>query len=584
MSVRTGNDGVPPKVIKWAPHLFGPILLIIFNKCLQTGQYPDSMKIAKVSPIHKNGDKNILDNYRPISVLTQFNRLFERLLAKRLMNFFDKNNIITKQQFGFLKKHSTEHAILDLKEYILKKFEDHEIVAVLYLDLQKAFDTVGHDILLRKLYHYGIRGKTHDLLKSYLSNRKQFSTIGKSASELANVLWGVPQGSVLGPLLFLIFINDLPRSSSLYTWLFADDTALALSSKCPRELEKRFNLEVNKVQDWLLANGLSVHYSKKTQYMLLKGRGLRTEIHAGFKLSMGGHQIERTDTYKYLGLLFDDKLNWKCQIDKLCSKLASVCGILSKVRHYLNRKSLLLIYYSLFESRLRYGSLGWGTAAECDIKRLKVLQNRAIRFIDFASFRTPMLPIYHKLGVLPLEHQFRLQRATFMYNLHFTNLPLVLSNYCKPPTHRYPTSYSTSLNYVLPFVKTNRAQTSIKFAGPKVWATVPYDLKTIGNRKKFTSGLKDHFLSIIKDSLPLVTRSSKKSSQTTLSTELKRLFEVDNVDTEFYGFSQDLEDLFQSDNEDEKTEFFGFIMPTENVNLSLLFQNDSDDDEFLGFQ
>ena len=197
-----GYDQIAPKIIKWASDLFAPILLNIFNKCIEMGYYPDGMKIGEVAPIYKKGKQNDESNYRPITVLTQFNQIFERLLSKRYLSFFEKFAIITKQQFGFLKKHCTEHAILDLKEYLMGKLDNKEVVAVLFLDLQKAFDTVSHDILLQKLFHYGVRGKAYDLIKSYLSGRMQRTKVKNTLSELAFVLWGVPQGSVLGPLLF----------------------------------------------------------------------------------------------------------------------------------------------------------------------------------------------------------------------------------------------------------------------------------------------------------------------------------------------------------------------------------------------
>ena len=297
-----GFDEIAPKIVKWASELLAPIRLIIFNKCIELGYYPSKMKTGQVAPIHKAGKQDDKNNYRPITVLTQFNQLFERLLSKRFLNFFEKHNIITKKQFGFLKKHCTEHAILDLKEYLMNKLDRKEITAVLFLDLQKAFDTVDHEILLKKLYHYGVRGKAHNLLKSYLSGRTQRTKIKNVFSELASILWGVPQGSVLGPLLFLIYINDLPNASELCSWLFADDTALALSSDNIHDLEERFNCEVNKVQNWLLANRLSVHYMDKTQFMLVQAPNKkgRATASSNFRLFMGIMKLKKLTTINTL--------------------------------------------------------------------------------------------------------------------------------------------------------------------------------------------------------------------------------------------------------------------------------------------
>ena len=198
-------------------------------------------------------------------------------------------------------------------------------------------------------------------------------------------------------------------------WLFADDTALGASSDSISELKKYFNEEINKVQNWLLANKLSVHYVKKTQFILFIPPGKKPKGPVQFDVTMGGNAIEQTSTYKYLGVLIDENLNWKPHIDKMCNKLASVCGVISKVRHILDRNSLMMIYNSLVESRLRYGILGWGTASNSQIERLKVLQNRAIRFIDFSPIGTTILPIYAQFNVLPLGEIIDLERGNYMF-------------------------------------------------------------------------------------------------------------------------------------------------------------------------
>ena len=576
-----GFDDIPPKVIKWAPHLFAPILHVLYNKCLHMGYYPSNMKIARVVPIHKEDDKNNVNNYRPISVLTQFNRIFERILAKRLMNFFEANNIISSKQFGFLKKHSTEHAILDLKEFIMENLNKQEISAVLFLDLQKAFDSVNHKILLQKLLHYGVRGPPLELMTSYLTNRRQYTTVGGMKSDLDFVLWGVPQGSVLGPLLFILYINDLPKSSNMNAWLFADDSAMGLASSSFDDLQVCFNHEVNKAQEWLLANKLSVHYAKKTKYILFIPPHRVKEKPPDFMLKMSGKIIAQTDTYKYLGILFDEKLNWKPQIDKMCSKLSSVCGVISKVRHYLDRKSMMLIYNTLVESRLRYGLLGWSTASNQQLNRLRVLQNRALRYIDFSPIGTFMLPLYSHYKTLPLSQLITLQQASHMYAQHYNQLPKVFRSYCTQPAHRYETRYSKT-NFFVSHSRSKLSEKSMKVIGPKVWLDIPENLKSLPFRKTFSKHLKQSFIC----DLP-TTRRTRTFERSLMADEqyenMITLFETsDNDQEDFPGFDLEFEALFNSSSENDQNEdFLGFNL---DVELETLFNSSAHNQlEFLGF-
>ena len=550
-----GFDNIPPKIIKWAPEIFASILQTIFNKCLSTGYYPQNMKVARVVPIHKEGDINDVNNYRPISILTQFNRIFERIISKRLMSFFEKNKIITSKQFGFLKKHSTEHAILDLKEYLLGSLDKQKISAVLFLDLQKAFDTVSHDILLHKLKHYGVRGLPHQLLSSYLTNRQQYTSLNGVKSDLEFVRWGVPQGSVLGPLLFLLFINDLSNSTNMNSWFYADDTALAASSTSFKDLEVKFNQEVNKVQDWLLANKLSAHYGRKTQYILFIPRSKAKDEPVNFMLHMGGHIIEQTSTYKYLGIFIDEKLNWEPQIEKMCAKLASVCGILSKVRHFLDRNSLMLIYNSLVESRLRYGILSWSTASDHQLNRLKVLQNRALRFIDFSSIGTYMPPLYFHYKVLQLNDLIKLQRVTYMYCYQNNELPFVFNSYFSRPSHSHDTRYACT-NYSVHLHGSNYSKTSMEILGQKTWADVLDSAKALPFRKAFSQQMKQNFL----NDLPRIRRTKQieRNLKNTDYDDLRTLFSTCDDEGEFYGFCDSgLSALFDITIESEN-DFLGF--------------------------
>ena len=247
----------------------------------------------------------------------------------------------------------------------------------------------------------------------------------------------------------------------------------------------------------------------------------------------------------------------------------------------------MLIYNSLFDSRLRYGILGWGTTCEQNLSKLRVLQNRAVRFITFASFRSPVAPIYASLKILPLNEMLFLQKSIFMHSLHYKYLPFVFGDYCQQPAHRYSTRYTTSGNYIIPHSVTNRGQGSIKYTGPKAWAEVPNKFKDIAFRKPFSKKFKDHILNMIHVELPpKPTRKIENKEMECL--DLNILFSNDE-EGEFFGFENpvvknynsrdDLNVIFATDNIEE--EFYGFDVSN---NLELLFlTDDSAEEEFLGF-
>ena len=259
-----GPSSIPVHILKNNIHILAKPISVLVNQSFEQGEFPECLKIAQVTPIHKKGDTTICSNYRPISVLSIFSKIFEKCMYTRIYSFLNKYMLIYKRQFGFRAAHSTNHALASLVEYIKEKIDNDNYVCGVFIDLQKAFDTVDHDILIRKLEYYGIRGKANDWLKSFLYERKQFVSINGFKSSNKVIKCGVPQGSTLGPLLFLIYINDLSSafSESVITHHFADDTNLLYANTNIRTIETILNFELKQLVEWLKANKLSLNASK----------------------------------------------------------------------------------------------------------------------------------------------------------------------------------------------------------------------------------------------------------------------------------------------------------------------------------
>ena len=258
-----GPQSIPIKMLKIIPDLIAVPLTEIINKSFSTGIFPEALKVSKVIPIHKGGDTDELNNYRPISLLSVFDKIIERLLHTRLYKFLEEHKILSSKQFGFRKNSSTTLAIIEMSERIRESIENKKYGCGIFIDLSKAFDTINHNILLEKLEHYGIRGIPLLWFKSYLSNRKQYVYLNGESSSIEDIISGVPQGSVLGPLLFLLYINDLPNiSNTLKFFLFADDTHIFCEADSMEKLEITVNKELRHLYTWLNVNRLALNIEK----------------------------------------------------------------------------------------------------------------------------------------------------------------------------------------------------------------------------------------------------------------------------------------------------------------------------------
>ena len=398
----SGHDNISTKLIKETINQTLEPLTHIINRSFETGVVPQDMKIAKVIPIFKAGDDTLMKNYRPISLLPAFSKILERIMYNKLMGFLNCNNILYKHQYGFRAKHSTIHPILHFLNHCAESSNkpNPEYTSAIFCDLSKAFDVIDHSILINKLRCYGIRGIVNDWIANYLANRKQSVEIDSHRSSLQNVKCGVPQGSILGPLLYLIYVNDISNSCSTNILSFADDTTLYSSNSDVKQLISNANSHINDLFQWFCANKLSLN-ANKTKYIIIKPKQKKINmsdlnIHINnTPLTRIGNDCKEKAT-KFLGIFIDENLSWTRHVANVNSKIARSVFMIKQVKYTLPHDSLQTLYYALIQSHLNYGILAWGNASCSTLKKTKILQKRAIRCIHKSNYNSHTDPLFKR--------------------------------------------------------------------------------------------------------------------------------------------------------------------------------------------
>ena len=410
----SGHDDISPIFLKKISiGLLIPCVHII-NLSLASGVVPSAMKRAKVIPIFKNsGSEEVMKNYRPVSLLPVFSKILERIVYNRLFHFLIKHSILHLSQYGFQRNKSTELAILELQDRLVEILRNKECCAGIFMDLSKAFDTLDHQILLKKLSHYGVRGIALDWFQNYLTDRNQYVYINGTSSELLPISCGVPQGSILGPLLFLIYINDLPLASkSNATILFADDTNAIYTSQTYDDLNRIVCSDLTVLSDWFKCNKLALNESKTK---LIIFHTIYNKPPDGFVITLNGVVLERVSITKFLGVFIHENLSWKAQIQYVCNKILKSTALLAKLKHYIPRYVLLIIYNSLCMSHVSYAISVWGGSPPSLLKRLITLQKKGIRHVCNAKYNSHTTPLFKKCQILNINDLFKLQCSKLMY-------------------------------------------------------------------------------------------------------------------------------------------------------------------------
>ena len=435
---------------------------------MRNGQYPDLLKVSKVVALFKKGNKLLPQNYRPISLLDIFDKIFEKLLHTRLVSYLNKMKVFFEFQFGYRDGHSTILVLTDIIDNIKKNIDNNEYTIGIFIDLTKAFDTVDHKILLEKLTYYGIRGNAHSLISSYLSNRKQYTVINDVKSDLKPINFGVPQGSVLGPLLFTLYINDIMNCiPKKHSRLFADDTGIFNSGKCLIKTISNSQLLLNKLKEWFDANKLTINVPK-CAWMIFHGKNKRIPPNVP-GLYLENQEIPRVNKFKYVGLTLDPCLSWKFHIDNVCAKLNRFFGVFRYLRNKIPLFLKRQVYLSTASPIINYGIELYGLASSKLINRLQSKQNQLLKVLYNKDWFFSTNPLHKECKLLKVKDLHELRVLTFVRKcLNKETIPLFHNYYSyKHDHHTHNTRNNLSL--FIPRSRTSSGMTRIRSVGVKYW-------------------------------------------------------------------------------------------------------------------
>ena len=473
-----GLDQFSVELLKLAAPYISKSLAYICKLSMKTSIFPDDWKKAKVTPIFKSGDRSDVGNYRPISILPIVSKIIERAVHNQLYAYISKHDLLSDAQSGFRTKHSTTTTLLDVQDYILTNMDGGYVTGAIFLDLKKAFDTVNHDILIDKLNRYGIDGNELTWFKSYLCDRSQTVNINSCLSEFNNINIGVPQGSILGPLLFIIFVNCLPGAVDCKTIMYADDTTLLYKSKNPNDLSTALTSNIRLVSNWLEANKLTLNIDKTkvmifgTTYMLDKCKDV--------SLTYDNTLIETVSELKYLGVKFDNTMSWTSHVNYLSKNVSKRIGIIRRVKHFLPHCTLEMLSKALVISHFDYASPVWSNCSQTCQTKLQTLHNRLARVILSADIRTPVNDMMHDLNWLKLSDRWNIQMLIIVFKcLRGISPSYLCSKFDFVHNHHlHATRNHTSNTLFIPKVNSNSGMRTFLVRSSHLWNNLATTIRT----------------------------------------------------------------------------------------------------------
>ena len=477
----TGLDDLPPTFLKDTARVIAKPVQYVINLSIQTGIVPDIWKSAKITPIFKSGAADLPGNYRPISVLPILSKILERAVHTQLIDYLERNTLLSNKQFGYRKQRSTEIATTIFVDQVRKEIDQGKFVGAVYIDLSKAFDTIGHSVLLEKLQGYGLHGMELNWFRDYLFKRSQRVCINGEMSSVQFISCGVPQGSILGPLLFLIFYNDFYEYlMHCETFIFADDTVIYFADKDLAVVENTLNKDLKSVFKYFTENDLVINLGKGKTESMVFGTSKRLVNGRDLNLTFDNAKVCSTKIYKYLGVKLDSALTLNTNFDEAYKKASSRLSMLWRLRSSLTTKAASVTYTAMIQPLLTYCSLVNVDLCQTKLRRLESIDRRATQIVR-PDQALPSVNSISKRRVCCLVRQ-----------CMDKNVCSNLQNYFVKFEHSRVTR-NNKISLKLPKVKLHLAKKGFFFAGAQLYNSLPRNIRDENNFKFFKHALYTHF-------------------------------------------------------------------------------------------